>query len=457
MTEPLSQQSKGLIRSLKERAPQRLQQTTENVAVRRLAESDYQRRRQEFDDPESGDRLRRQYILRGEGRTYNQIAEENGVDAADAALERSLRRAAQRYATKEVERRQANRERREIDAEGRNGNAATDEQRAAINRLRPEYENRPIATFTRENPGEIEKLVQRYRRLTEQDQKVREAIEGETNPSLLEQRAAIDRLRPQDRGTSLATFNRENPGEIGRLVQQYRREVELDAAMSLDAILERGRSLSDSIAQNIEGADLLTQLDVMRGFRQRLIDTGLQRQEAEAIASRIDYDKSIDRLGSDARQRVQNIATEYFQMTGGRGAGVQKYKRDRDRAYADQPSKSINVGNILSKRIIFHEQAHHMEFDDPRIYDAAVEWRSRRATGDAQPLGRGYDANERAIPGNFVDKYVGTIYPHRSTEVVSMGIEHFATEDGMLNLYNQDREHFDFILGVLRNDPIPAQ
>jgi len=240
-------------------------------------------------------------------------------------------------------------------------------------------------------------------------------------------------------------------------VQRYRRETERDAVFQLDAVLERGRSFSDQIGQQIEGADLLTSLDVMRGFRQQLIDTGLPRQQAEAIADRIKYDDSLEQIGADAKRRAREFAIEYFQMANGQGSGVQQYKFDRSRAYADQTDRSINVGANLSRRIVFHEQAHHLEFEESRIYAAAVEWRSRRATGEAQPLGFGYDADERAIPGGFVNSYVGKIYTTRSTEVVSVGIEHFATEDGMLNLYNQDREHFDFILGVLRNDFIPAQ
>jgi hypothetical protein len=53
------------------------------------------------------------------------------------------------------------------------------------------------------------------------------------------------------------------------------------------------------------------------------------------------------------------------------------------------------------------------------------------------------------VEGGFARKYTGRTYPD-ATEIVSTGIERFADPNRMLDLFQQDPEHFEFILRMLQ-------
>lgn len=167
-------------------------------------------------------------------------------------------------------------------------------------------------------------------------------------------------------------------------------------------------------------------------------------------------------------KEIKSVVSDFARIVGGRGVGmISKITRrdpndqDGDRADADPNTGVLNVGKNddaqEARRVIFHELAHFIEFENPAIGAAAIEWIQSRATGplaklsDLQP-GSKYREDEVAYPDAFVSPYVGKSYGYNYTEVVSMGIERFATPELMEEFYTQDREHFEFILGVLAND-----
>lgn len=166
-------------------------------------------------------------------------------------------------------------------------------------------------------------------------------------------------------------------------------------------------------------------------------------------------------------KEIKSVVSDFARIVGGRGVGmISKITRrdpddqDGDRADADPNTGVLNVGKNddaqEARRVIFHELAHFIEFENPAIGAAAIEWVQSRATGplaklsDLQP-GSKYREDEVAYPDAFVSPYVGKSYGYNYTEVVSMGIERFATPELMEEFYTQDREHFEFILGVLAN------
>jgi hypothetical protein len=59
-----------------------------------------------------------------------------------------------------------------------------------------------------------------------------------------------------------------------------------------------------------------------------------------------------------------------------------------------------------------------------------------------------------ALPGNFIDPYVGKINgpAGSSTEVISMGVEQFANPPRMAMFYKKYPEHFNFILGAILHE-----
>ncbi len=62
-----------------------------------------------------------------------------------------------------------------------------------------------------------------------------------------------------------------------------------------------------------------------------------------------------------------------------------------------------------------------------------------------------YGGDERALPGNFFDPYVGKVYDEGYTEVIAMGLQFFDSPTGMRQLYERDREHFLFNVGILNS------
>lgn len=114
----------------------------------------------------------------------------------------------------------------------------------------------------------------------------------------------------------------------------------------------------------------------------------------------------------------------------------------------------INVGQYPNKgeqtRALWHEFGHHLEYSNPAYKEAAVEWRQSRADTDKPVQMAGREPGQVALPGRYIDEYVGRVYKHGSTEVISMGLQNFSHPRMLTDFYRQDREHFLLILGMLR-------
>ncbi|MEZ0375295.1 MAG: hypothetical protein ACAI44_39775, partial [Candidatus Sericytochromatia bacterium] len=125
-------------------------------------------------------------------------------------------------------------------------------------------------------------------------------------------------------------------------------------------------------------------------------------------------------------------------------------------------------------KTVVHEAAHWLEYRDPKVLQAAVDFWTRRTAGERfqrlqvlQP-GMRYGATEKTKKDRFIDPYMGKVYytnprlkrisfnePHdhpvkdtiRATELVSMGLE--LLYDDALSFLDKDPEHFAIIWKVL--------
>ena len=104
---------------------------------------------------------------------------------------------------------------------------------------------------------------------------------------------------------------------------------------------------------------------------------------------------------------------------------------------------------------IYHEIGHHIERTDRDVHKACVRFLDERT--DDSPLLRlsdyyhneNYD-NEVAQWGGFIDIYAGKRVKYDvMTEILSVGLEYFNTNENITKLYNYDREHFEFILNII--------
>jgi hypothetical protein len=198
-------------------------------------------------------------------------------------------------------------------------------------------------------------------------------------------------------------------------------------------------------------------------IRQTFMDRG-NREQANQTASEM----MMEGLGSEHRfspESYQRQLEELYTITNNRVDTLGEIFQSGDRGYAYPPEGlnvgSINVGdrgNWESQRSLFwHEFGHHIEYSNPEIQRVAQQWRDSRATSNRTESlntlvgGDFYGGDERALPGNFFDPYVGKVYDEGYTEVIAMGLQFFDSPTGMRQLYERDREHFLFIVGILNS------
>lgn len=333
------------------------------------------------------------HIILGDGKKYDDILESHGKEAADKAYEDHIRKSASHIA-KELKKR-----------------AVIEQTRADITKGKDKELKRELIAFDRFYP----------------------------------------RLRYE---STLYEFKSKYPN--ANLLERLEAEEKLDKQLGYDQTMKRGDKHIRKLDTKLFRAKTEDEkLKIMKDYRDELMKNGMSRQDAIDLLLTKDFDSSIKSMG---KAITETAAAEFYQITGGHGSStLRTFKRDTDRAYANKQDRDINIGVFPDKNTIYHEMGHHVEFEDPRIAAAARDWRDKRATGVEQPLNdlipdALYHADEKAKPDNYCHPYVGKVYRDGSTEVISMGLERFYSAQSMLDFYNEDREHFQFIMGVIRRD-----
>lgn len=274
-----------------------------------------------------------------------------------------------------------------------------------------------------------------------------------TNSRLDDQPSAQGRLNHPIQNTKSKTY----PHLAVKI--KHPREAELNELLTHSAIMERGQRLTAQLDKALAKASTEGKKRIaMRKFQASLIESSpLSEADAKTLATGIEMHETVP---SAFRSALVQDATDFHRMTGGMGVkSLGRFEVSRDRAFASIEMRSVNISPKPKTGTIFHEMGHHLEHDE-RVAKAARDFRDRRATGPIQPLRDLYDdpekrkkipAGEVVVPDSFVSPYVGRVYPlHGRTEVVSVGLSHFATAGDMLSLYEQDKEHFQFIVGLIR-------
>jgi SPP1 gp7 family putative phage head morphogenesis protein len=197
-------------------------------------------------------------------------------------------------------------------------------------------------------------------------------------------------------------------------------------------------------------------------LRDRLINAGNKSSSdrwAETVL--IKDSAALRRPAAELRREL----SEFDSLTGGKArTSLSRLEYTRDRAFANKTGV-INIGNATGskgKSDLFHEAGHHVEFSEKRFFKAADEFLYARAkTRELVPIYPGVPerANEIRYPGKFVDDYVSRVYIDKktgkreeATEVISVGLEHFAKPETMAHLYHRDPDMFELILGIIESD-----
>lgn len=123
------------------------------------------------------------------------------------------------------------------------------------------------------------------------------------------------------------------------------------------------------------------------------------------------------------------------------------------RSYYNNADKTVSMGNDDPGTVI-HELSHWIEYSVPEIKKEVVEFYGRRTTGEkAVKLKdvtgiKSYRDNETTKVDKWMRPYMGKVYPDKSTEILSMGLELMYRNP--VALAKQDPEMFDFIYSVVR-------
>ena len=310
---------------------------------------------------------------------------------------------------------------------------------------------------------------------------VAEMIQPELKSRLDEILPQLDNVLPanQKRINELQDEMTKLNGEHGRILMEPRAVVErrlgVEGAELKDRLEQRVAQIeteSARLQQEIDDIRIPLEqeaLELMKTFRKRLL--GRTRgaaelaEQFELTPSAIAAARAKERSPSAIRRDIQ----EYFEFTSKKGPRPEQSPivSIKDRAET-VPRGHVDIGKTeVSKRIVYHEMAHHLEFNDPRLRQASEDFikaRARRAGGEGEliPLrdlvpDSTYRLGEVALVGEFIDPYTGRMgemkdgkfIPPSGYEVISTGIERFRSAEHMLDLYRQDPEHFFFVLGSI--------
>jgi uncharacterized protein YukE len=200
----------------------------------------------------------------------------------------------------------------------------------------------------------------------------------------------------------------------------------------------------------------------MEAVRNSLTKQGLSEDEAKNLASKVNINiPGNSHLLGELRSNIQ----DFFQITKGSGSkSLKELVLTGDRAWATPDGKIGIIPYIIPYSVkrnrddrtntLWHEMGHHAEFENPELRNALANWVRSRATLQQQVslrslTGLAYASHEKAYPDHFIDPYVGKVYNDNSTEVLSMGLEHFVDAKSMLKLYRKDRDHFFLVVGAI--------
>jgi hypothetical protein len=245
-----------------------------------------------------------------------------------------------------------------------------------------------------------------------------------------------------------------------RTVNQYR----VDGKKIPSALIKKGKEWQQRQKEIQSEIDNINDSNHKKIINYLAKNSSVSVKEGNDFVKGINIDKSIE--NKQQRQDSAKALRDIYVLSGGRINTLSKPEKSSDRAFASEAKKVINTGSGINsktkkydsdyqRRIIFHEAAHHIEYSNPDIKKLAGDFIRMKATSQVPVKLKdltgnpNYRDNEIALPDKFISPYVGKIYDRGTTEVLSMGIEHFSDPKSLAHLRKEDPDHFNFILGVL--------
>lgn len=122
------------------------------------------------------------------------------------------------------------------------------------------------------------------------------------------------------------------------------------------------------------------------------------------------------------------------------------------RAFFRSRDNAVFIGGKQSTRVTVHEVGHGYENNMRGWQRMAIEFRDRRGrdTGDGQLTTIYKGTDEVGFKDEFISHYMGKVYGHADTEIISMGLEMLYAEPA--TLFAKDPEYFWFMVGLVKGD-----
>lgn len=159
-----------------------------------------------------------------------------------------------------------------------------------------------------------------------------------------------------------------------------------------------------------------------------------------------DFIKNV-RTGTDQIEKMVNLKD-----IDGMNIPIKMLPPEMDRAYATGDGRLFLTKDV-DPAVVIHEFGHKLESSVPEIHNEALSFLERRTAGEeAKSLieltgVKSFSADEIAKKDKFMDPYIGKLYNHEATEVVSMGMQYMYERP--VEFAIKDPDHFNFILKVM--------
>lgn len=190
-------------------------------------------------------------------------------------------------------------------------------------------------------------------------------------------------------------------------------------------------------------------------LRKLLADSPVTEKEATEFADSIEIKKSLFKTYPE--EEIRSDIAEFYKITGGRLRKLE-IKTTPTRAFAQLGKGSISLTKRSDKSVLWHEMGHLFE-TDAGVAAATKGFLARRTKGESPRRLRdivpntNYRRDEISRPDSFYNAYVGKLYGGNTTEVVSMAIQEFTDPVKMSQLYVDDREMFELMVGIMKGTP----
>ncbi len=264
------------------------------------------------------------------------------------------------------------------------------------------------------------------------------------------------------------------PKRVEAIVNAVTKEDKLKARKAYN----RAMAIEQRAQAKINGA--------MDKVKKAMLETDLTKEQQKAFMNNIEFEGWLSgRKGNQQIKEHKEIVSEFMRMFNGKGftattsgtPWVKKISPDLFGRGSNNPRKGhVNV-RIGSRENMFHELMHTVEAQRPSMQQTAKDWIISKAydeknirlpsalKGQAVKVvkdkpqfrlkditGMEYRDSEVAWTNDFINGYMGKDYGEAalSTEVWTVGVEHFADTRRMGSLFRRHPDLFQMIVGLSR-------